>query len=68
MNLYSSYEKTDSEETQEYRDLVTYARNRLLDYYGTAGNFFPAAYGELIRVKNMSPDEILYEASKNGLI
>lgn len=68
MSFYSSCEKTDPEETQEYRDLVTYAKNRLLDYYGTAGNFFPAAYGELIRVKNMSPDEILYEARKNGLI
>ena len=53
---------------QEYWRAVKYARSQLYDYYGTACRFFHGAHGDLIRVKSMSPDEILYEASKNGLI
>lgn len=53
---------------QEYWETVKYARSQLYDYYGTACHFFPAAHGDMIRIKSMSPDEILYEASKNGLI
>ena len=53
---------------QEYWAAVKYARSQLYDYYGTACHFFPAAHGDMIRIKSMSPDEILYEASKNGLI
>lgn len=53
---------------QEYWAAVRYARSQLYDYYGTACHFFPAARGDLIRIKDMSPDEILYEAGKNGLI
>lgn len=53
---------------QEYWATVKYARSQLYDYYGTACHFSPGAHGDLIRIKGMSPDEILYEASKNGLI
>ena len=53
---------------QEYWALVKYARSQLYDYYGTACHFCPAAHGDLIRIKDMSPDEILMEASQNGLI
>lgn len=53
---------------QEYWAMVKYARSQLYDYYGTACHFFPGAHGDLIRIKGMSPDEVLYEASKNGLI
>ena len=53
---------------QEYWATVKYARSQLYDYYGTACHFCPAAYGDLVRIKSMSPDEILFEASKNGLI
>ena len=53
---------------QEYWAMVKYAKSQLYDYYGTACHFFPGAHGDLIRIKNMSPDEILHEASKNGLI
>ena len=49
---------------EEYWATVSYARKQLYDYYGTACHFFPGAHGDLIRIKNMSPDEILYEASK----
>ena len=53
---------------QEYWAAVKYARSQLYDYYGSACHFFPGAHGDLIRIKGMNPDEILYEASKNGLI
>ena len=53
---------------REYWENVRYARKQLYDYYGTACHFCPAAHSDLIRVKQMSPDEILYEAEKNGLL
>ncbi len=53
---------------EEYWAAVRYARNQLYNYYGTACHFFLAAHADLIRIKSMSPDEILQEASRNGLI
>lgn len=53
---------------QEYWATVKYARSQLYDYYGSACHFFAGAHGDLIRIKSMSPDEVLYEANKNGLI
>ncbi len=53
---------------QEYWAAVKYARSQLYDYYGTACHFCPAAHGDLMRIKSMSPDEILREASANRLI
>ena len=53
---------------QEYWATVKYARSQLYDYYGTACRFFPAAHADLVRIKSMSPEEILFEASKCGLI
>lgn len=55
-------------QTQEYWAAVKHARSQLYDYYGTACHFCPAAHGDLMKLKNMSPDELLREASKNGLI
>ena len=55
-------------ERQEYWAAVKYARHQLYDYYGTACHFCPAAHGDLMRIKSMSPDEILREASENRLI
>lgn len=53
---------------QEYWAMVKYARGQLYDYYGTAGHFFPAARAELGRIKTLTPDEILGEAQRLGLI
>ena len=53
---------------QEYWAAIKYAKHQLYDYYGTACHFCPAAHGDLMKLKNMSPDELLREASKNGLI
>ena len=65
-NKSSEWEK--KKKKQEYWANVKYARKQLLDYYGTACHFFPAARGDLIRVKNMQPDEVLREARRNNLI
>ena len=53
---------------QEYWAAVKYARNQLYDYYGTGAHFCPAMYTMLGEIRKWSPDQILNEASKNGLI
>ena len=53
---------------QEYWDTVKYARNQLYDYYGTGAHFCPAMYGVLREIKKWSPEKILNEATRNGLI
>lgn len=53
---------------QEYWATVKYARRQLYDYFGTAAHFCPGARADLVRIKSMSPDEILSVASSNGLI
>ena len=79
---YRSYNRSDSlsreekqaeweeerRQRQEYWDTVRYARSQLYDYFGTAAHFFPGARADLVRIKTMSPDEILSLASSNGLI
>ena len=55
-------------ESAEYWEAVKRARRELYDYYGTAAHFFPAARADLMRVKDMGPEEILEEARKNNLI
>ncbi len=53
---------------QEYWAAVKYARSQLYDYYGTGAHFCPAMYSVLGEIKKWSPDQILVEASRNGLI
>lgn len=53
---------------QEYWAAVKYARNQLYDYYGTGAHFCPAMYTMLGEIKKWSPDQIIAEASRNGLI
>lgn len=67
---YESHPEWEEErrQRQEYWAAVKYARHQLYDYYGTACHFCPAAHGDLMRIKSMSPDEILREASENRLI
>lgn len=43
-------------------------RKKLLNYYGTATAFMPFAAVDLVRVEQMSADEIIREARKVGLI
>ena len=58
----------ERQEKEKFLRSVKYARSRLYDYYGTAAQFMPAASGDLIRLERMSPEEILDEAHKLGLI
>lgn len=64
--------ETDWEEARQeqeaYWDAVNEARRRLYDYYGTAAHFNPGAWGDLVAIRSMSPDEILQKAHANGLI
>jgi DNA helicase-2/ATP-dependent DNA helicase PcrA len=53
---------------QEYWAAVKYAKSQLYDYYGTGAHFCPAMYTMLEEIKKWSPDQILSEASRNGLI
>ena len=65
-------EKDDWEEErrqrQEYWATVKYAKSQLYDYYGTGAHFCPAMYSMLGEIKRWSPEQILEEASRNGLI
>ena len=65
-------EKIDWEEErrrrQEYWATVKYAKSQLYDYYGTGAHFCPAMYSMLGEIKRWSPEQILEEASRNGLI
>ena len=53
---------------QEYWATVKFAKSQLYDYYGTGAHFCPAMYTMLGEIKRWSPEQILSEASKNGLI
>ena len=53
---------------QEYWAAVKYAKAQLYDYYGTGAHFCPAMYSMLGEIKKWDPDQILREASRNGLI
>ena len=59
----SSGEDQKRRKEREYKEIVSYARDQLYDYYGSAGCVFPAARAELSRIKNMSPEEILQQES-----
>ena len=65
-------EKVDWEaerrQRQEYWAAVKYAKSQLYDYYGTGAHFCPAMYSMLGEIKRWSPEQILIEASRNGLI
>ena len=53
---------------QEYWATVKYAKAQLYDYYGTGAHFCPAMYSMLGEIKKWDSDQILREASRNGLI
>ena len=59
---------SDYEKNKAYWELVKQAKNKLYDYYWTGGHFFKGMYGEIDRIKEMSPDDIIEEAKKNHLI
>ena len=48
--------------------MVEYAKQQLIDYYGTGAQMFPAMYFMLGEIENWTPEQILSEARKNNLI
>ena len=52
----------------EYRAAIKEARQRLMDYYGTAAHVCRGAGADLVRVSSMSDEEIIREAKKYGFI
>lgn len=53
---------------KEYREQVKLIRHKVLDYYGSAIHFFPAARMDYDRVKIMNDEELLEEARKLAII
>jgi len=49
-------------------DLVKKAKEKLIDYYAVGGHFYHGMYGEIDRVKKLSPEEILEEARRLRII
>ena len=43
-------------------------REKLIDYYGSATQFFPMANADIIRIERMSDEEIIKAARKLGMI
>ena len=55
-------------ETYMYRDDTEELREKLKDYYGTAvAEGMPMAVIDLVRVENMSDEEVRKEAEKNHI-
>ena len=69
-NTYESNSEFEEERRQrrEYWEAVKYARSQLYEYYGMAAHFCPEMYSVLGEIKRWSPEQILNEASGNGLI
>ena len=47
---------------------VDHLRKKLIDYYGSATPFFPVAHAAVVRIEQMSDNEIIEEAEKLNLI
>lgn len=58
----------EKRERQEYWAAVRYARKQLYDYYGTGAHFCPAMHSVLSQIKAWTPEQILEDAARNGLI
>ena len=43
-------------------------REKLIDYYGSATPFFPIATADVIRIEQMTDEEIVKEARNLGMI
>ena len=52
----------------EYRKQVKAARDKVLDYYGTAAHSFRGAMGDYMSARSMSDDQILEEAKRLHII
>ena len=61
--------KTETYEQQRaYREQIKMIRHEVMDYYGSAIHFFPAARADLDRVSQLDEDELIAEARKLGIV
>ena len=63
--------RINNEEYQQqklYREQMRIIRHEVLDYYGSAIHFFPAARGDYERAKALDDEGLLAEARKLGII
>lgn len=56
------------EQQREYQEQIRMIRHKVMDYYGSAIHFFPAARADLARVSKLNEDELVAEARKLGII
>lgn len=57
-----------NQQQKVYREQMKLIRHKVLDYYGSAIHFFPAARMDYDRVKIMNDEELLEEARKLAII
>ena len=69
MYKYELYNEPEDEYESDEGDLfsVQETHEKLTDYYGTAAQAFPQAFMDLAELDDMSPNEIMNTARKNGL-
>lgn len=61
--------KTETyEQKKAYREQIRMIRHEVMDYYGSAIHFFPAARADLDRVSKLDEDELIAEARKLGIV
>lgn len=61
--------KTETYEQQKaYQEQIKRIRREVMDYYGSAVHFFPAARADLDRVSKLDEDELIAEARKLGIV
>lgn len=54
--------------TREYQEQIKMLRHEVMDYYGSAIHFYPAARADYDRVKNLDDENLFVEAQKIGII
>lgn len=67
-NIYKEKNLDVQKLEQEYMKKATEAKEKLIDYYGTAMSFFGNAIGDLCGVEKMQPNELINEAKKLHII
>lgn len=56
------------EQEKAYREYIRQVRHEVMDYYGSAMHFFPAARVDVDRVSKLSDYELISEARKLGIV
>ena len=68
LRLNSNLEQGLDKEQLEYKEVVKYAQNQLIDYYNTGAQFYHTTHTMLSDIREWSPEKIMNEASNLELI